>query len=137
MAIREYSMARDADSNISPHFKIREFACSDGSDKVLIDDDLVNQLENIRNHFGKPLHINSGYRTPSYNVTLLGASKKSQHMTGRAADIWVEGVDTLTLYRYCLAIMPGWGGIGIYNTFVHFDTRPNKSRWDYRTKFPR
>lgn len=132
MAIREYSMKRDANSYVTPHFKIKEFACADGSDKVLIDDDLLNLLENIRNHYNRPLHVNSGYRTPAYNATLKGASKNSQHMTGRAADIWVEGISSLELYKYACAIMPLRGGIGLYNTFVHFDTRPNKSRWDYR-----
>ena len=83
MAIREYSMKRDANNYVTPHFKIKEFACADGSDKVLIDDDLLNLLENIRNHYNRPLHVNSGYRTPAYNATLKGASKNRKERDGR------------------------------------------------------
>lgn len=61
MSIREYSMARDSTRQLSPSFRVREFACK-GSDVVLIDDELVVLLQCIREHFGKPVHITSGYR---------------------------------------------------------------------------
>ena len=53
MAIREYSMTRDSTRQLSPSFRVREFACK-GSDVVLIDDELVVLLQCIREHFGKP-----------------------------------------------------------------------------------
>lgn len=52
MSIREYSMTRDSTRQLSPSFKVREFACK-GSDTVLIDDELVVLLQCIREHFGK------------------------------------------------------------------------------------
>ena len=58
MSIREYSMARDSTRQLSPSFRVREFACK-GSDVVLIDDELVVLLQCIREHFGKPVHITS------------------------------------------------------------------------------
>ena len=54
MSIREYSMARDSTRQLSPSFRVREFACK-GSDVVLIDDELVVVLQCIREHFGKPV----------------------------------------------------------------------------------
>ncbi len=54
MSIREYSMTRDSTRQLSPGFKVREFACK-GSDTVLIDDELVVLLQCIREHFGKPV----------------------------------------------------------------------------------
>ena len=60
MSIREYSMTRDSTRQLSPSFRVREFACK-GSDVVLIDDELVVLLQCIREHFGKPVHITSGY----------------------------------------------------------------------------
>ena len=138
MSIREYSMTRDSTRQLSPSFRVREFACK-GSDVVLIDDELVVLLQCIREHFGKPVTITSGYRTAAYNATLPGASKNSQHIQGRAADFWVEGVPVATVAAYAEKLLPGRGGIGRYpkdaahptrkTGWVHVDTRPNKSRW--------
>lgn len=71
-----------------------------------------------------------------YNATLPGASKNSQHIQGRAADFWVEGVSVATVAAYAEKLLPGRGGIGRYPVkagrakgWVHVDTRPNKSRW--------
>ena len=47
LAIREYSMTRDSTRQLSPSFRVREFACK-GSDVVLIDDELVVLLQCIR-----------------------------------------------------------------------------------------
>ena len=52
IAIKEYSMSRDSTRQLSPSFKVREFACK-GSDVVLLDDELVVLLQCIREHFGK------------------------------------------------------------------------------------
>ena len=43
-------------------------------------------LQPLRDNWGKPLHINSGYRCPALNKALKGA-KNSQHTKGQAADI--------------------------------------------------
>ena len=90
MSIREYSMTRDSTRQLSPSFRVREFACK-GSDAVLIDDELVVLLQCIREHFGKPVHITSGYRTAAHNRA-VGGAVYSQHQYGRAADIRVSGV---------------------------------------------
>ena len=82
-------MTRDSTRQLSPGFRVREFACK-GSDVVLIDDELVVLLQCIREHFGKPVHITSGYRTAEHNAA-VGGSKSSQHLLGRAADFYVEG----------------------------------------------
>ena len=84
-------MSRDSTRQLSPSFRVREFACK-GSDVVLLDEELVVLLQCIREHFGKPVHITSGYRTAAHNAA-VGGSKSSQHLLGRAADFYVEGVD--------------------------------------------
>ena len=66
MAVNTYSMKKDWNKKVSAHFSVYEFACSDHSDTVLIDTELIYILEQVRAHFGKPVHINSGYRSPSY-----------------------------------------------------------------------
>lgn len=46
----------------------------------------VTILQPIRDKWGKPIYINSGYRNPQLNRTVKG-SQTSQHLTGAAADI--------------------------------------------------
>lgn len=135
MAIKQYSLARDGAKQLSPAFKVREFRCRDGSDAIMIDQTLVVLLQAIREHFGKPVTITSGYRTAAHN-TAVGGAKSSQHLLGRAADIQVQDTDPLAVAAYAESLMPDWGGVGRYpikpgraRGWVHVDTRPNKSRW--------
>lgn len=65
-------------------------------------------LQPARTHFGKPLSINSGYRSAELNAA-IGGSKTSQHMWTRehaAADIEVFGLDNLSLARWIEANCP-------------------------------
>lgn len=131
--IRTYSVKRDGDGKVSKHFRVREFASKDGSDKVLIDDDLVTLLENIREAAGgKSITINSGYRSPEHNAAVGGVSN-SQHVKGTAADIVVDGTDPLTVGQIAEHFLNKKGGIGVYQTFTHVDTRTTRSRWDQRS----
>mgnify|MGYP000809896690 CR=1 FL=1 len=80
MSICEYSLRRDSSRKLSPSFRVREFGCK-GSDVVLLDEELVVLLQCIREHFGKPLHITSGYRTAAHNAA-VGGSKSGGHSSG-------------------------------------------------------
>lgn len=122
--VKEYSLARDGETKISENFKVKEFRCKDGSDKILIDVDFVQKkLQLIRSHFGKPITINSAYRTESYNKK-VGGAKSSYHMKGQAFDIVVSGHTPLEVAR--MAETLGINGIIQYNTFVHVDSRPTR-----------
>ena len=92
MAIKAYSYAKDGSKALSKNFHVREFKCKDGSDPIFIDDELVALLQKIRDHFGKAVNINSAFRTASHNAKQKNASKYSQHLYGKAADIWIAGV---------------------------------------------
>lgn len=85
----------------------------DGSDAIMIDQTLVVLLQAIREHFGKPITITSGYRTAAHNAT-VGGAKSSQHLLGRAADIQVAGVSVEDVAAYAESLLPGWGGVGRY-----------------------
>ena len=133
--IRQYSLMADGDRRLAPDFKVRELRCRDGSDTVMVDETLTVVLQCIREHFGKPVTITSGYRTAAHNAA-VGGAKSSQHLLGRAADIRVQGVSVEDVAAYAESLMPGWGGVGRYPVkagrakgWVHVDTRPNKSRW--------
>ena len=129
MTIKAYSRAKDGNKKLSTNFRVREFACTDGSDPIFIDSDLVNVLQKIRAHFGKAVTITSAYRTPTKNKA-VGGTTYSQHLYGRAADIKVAGVTPKKVAAYAEKLMPDKGGIGIYGTFTHIDTRATKSRWN-------
>ena len=136
--LEAWSRTRDGTRKLSANFTVAEFACKDGSDPVFVDSSLAALLQKIRDHFGRPVVITSGYRTASHNAK-VGGSKSSQHLLGRAADFWVEGVPVATVADYAEKLLPGRGGIGRYpkdvahpkrmTGWVHIDTRAGKSRW--------
>jgi zinc D-Ala-D-Ala carboxypeptidase len=61
---------------------------------------LAELLEVIRARWGRPLKVNSGFRSGALNAATPGASKTSQHMRGEAADITIPGVDDSDLRRW-------------------------------------
>ena len=125
-----YSRARDGETLLSRSFRAKEFACKDGTDPLFVDSELVQVLQAIRDHFGAPVVITSGYRTAAHNRA-VGGAVYSQHQYGRAADIRVSGVPVEQLAAYAETLLPGTGGIGRYPAkgFVHVDVRKAKSRW--------
>ena len=131
MAVNEYR--KDYRTQLSANFKSNEFACKGKGccSKVLIDEKLVTYLQRIRNHFGKAITINSGYRCAKHNKA-VGGSSSSYHTKGQAADIVVSGVKPAEVAKYAESL--GIMGIGLYETekdgnFVHIDTRTSKSFW--------
>lgn len=58
-------------------------------------------LDPVRIHFGKPVTVSSGYRSPALNKANGGAST-SQHVKGQAADIEIDGVANAAIYSYIL-----------------------------------
>lgn len=92
MGVKTYSASRDGNKYLSDHFRVQEFRCKDGSDEILISDELVAMLEKLRAKLSEDLHgevrvnINSGYRTKAHNKK-VGGSATSKHCKGLAADI--------------------------------------------------
>ena len=129
--INAYSKKKDGNKKLSSNFTVKEFSCNDGTDTVFVAPRLVMVLQSIRDHFGKAVNINSGYRTPQYN-TKVGGAAQSQHCYGTAADITVKGVGVETVAAYARKLMPDWGGVGIYKSqgFTHIDVRETRSDWN-------
>ena len=135
MAVETYSLAKDGEKHLSENFKIKEFACKDGSNVVFVDSDLVTVLQKIRDHFNRSVVITSGYRTVSHNKK-VGGSPKSQHLYGTAADIQVKDTPPEFVAQYAETLLGGKGGIGLYpkkqgraNGWVHIDVRKTRARW--------
>ena len=81
--LNAYSRRKDGNALLSRSFRVREFACRDGSDPLFVDSALVQLLQSIRDHFGAPVVITSGYRTAAHNKA-VGGALYSQHCYGRA-----------------------------------------------------
>ena len=127
--VHEYSLSDQGTHQISKHFKVQEFAQKDyRCDKILIDSELVEVLEDVRTHFKWPVIITSGYRTPKYNKK-IGGVKNSQHTKGTAADIKVKMVLASEVQEYLCEKYPNKYGIGKYDKFTHIDVREKKARW--------
>ena len=85
----------------------------------------------------KPIHINSAYRSEEYNAK-VGGVKTSQHIMGKAADIAIKGLSPLEVYKTIERLIENGdmlqGGLGLYDSFVHYDIRGERARWDYQKK---
>ena len=126
---------------ISKNFQYKEFDCHGQGccSTTIIDEKLVEYVQQIRDHFGKPVTITSPYRCEVHNRRVGGATK-SYHMRGQAADIVVQGVSSREVAKYAESI--GILGIGLYETskdgyFTHIDTRTTKSFWYGQSGQPR
>ena len=126
--VNVYSKAKDGNKKLSTNFRVREFACQDGSDVIFVSPELISLLQKIRTHFGKAVTITSAYRTPSHNKS-VGGTTYSQHQYGTAADIKVSGVSSKKVAAYAETLLVNKGGIGTYDTFTHIDVRADRSRW--------
>lgn len=130
VTINAYSKKKDGEKKLSNNFKVKEFACKDGSDVIFVAPGLVDILQKIRDHFAKPVIIDSAYRTPEYN-NKVGGAEFSQHTYGTAADIHIKGVTVAQVKIYAESLLPSTGGIGLYTKqgFLHVDVREVKARW--------
>ena len=119
--------------DLTINFSRREFECKGKnccSNTAALDMLLVYRLQELRTKIGKPLRVCSGFRCKTHNRS-VGSDDNSQHVLGYAADILPpEGMtpDELAKIAENMGVSK-WGGIGIYNTFVHFDIRETISRW--------
>ena len=123
---------------LSENFKLSEF--TDYSvvqlDPVIITNltRLALALETIRTYFNdNQIIINSGYRDPAHNSSVGGVSN-SQHLYGLAADFTIENYTPYEV-QAGLRVLKNrlefpLGGLGLYDTFTHFDIRGYYALWD-------
>lgn len=132
----------DLNRLLSPSFSIRELAGAEGQwrDAQLAGlvvmpahgprDRVVDRLEilartvlqPIRDHVGRPVKVNSGYRSPAKNAATPGSSSTSQHMYGEAADIAIPGYSDAQLAD--LADWIGTSGAFAFGQVIFEDRRP-------------
>lgn len=110
-----------------PSFSPQELACR-GSGELMIEPDAMDKLQALRDKLGRPIIINSGYRSPKHNKAVGGASQ-SKHMLGLAIDCRQDNQNPEEFLKAAVAV--GFRGIGTYpkQNFIHVDARTQKARW--------
>ena len=122
---------------MTKNFKIQEFECKGGCDMPLeVYENIIklaSQLQFLRDYTGRPITINSAYRCPDHNAK-VGGSKTSQHLLGKAADITIQSLKPAEVFVLIEDLIDMGhllqGGLGLYDTFVHYDIRKTKARWN-------
>lgn len=114
--------------DLTANFSRKEFACKCGCGFDDVSLELVAVLQDLREHFGLPIVINSACRCEEHNER-VGGSKGSKHKEGIAADIVVRGKLPKEVHAYLINKYGGKYGIGRYNTFTHIDVRNYMARW--------
>lgn len=85
---------------------------------------LVERLDRLREMYGHPIYVSSGYRCTEHNQAVGGVSD-SQHIKGNACDIWVNG-DYQAFYNLVInSELFDSVGYYPYQEFVHVDVRDN------------
>jgi len=115
------------------YFNYYEFDSPDvqGSGQ-LMDKQILEMLDLVREKFAKPIHINSGYRTSAHN-TKVGGKQNSSHLKGLAVDIACNNSRDRHELLWCLQDV-GFNRIGIAKTFIHVDIDKDKDKnviWTY------
>ena len=138
---REVGKRNTGDRVGSPfkYFKWSEFDCNSGKAKGIdnMNFEFVTLLDKAREIAGIPFKVNSGFRTPEYNIELakrgFKVAKNSPHMKGMAADI--STTTSRQRYKVMSALMEvGFKRIGIGEGFIHCDNDGSKSQdiiWTY------
>ncbi len=116
---------------LTEHFTLDEFVTSQtaaraGVPNIPTDADIAalkelctNVLEPLRQALGKPIVVSSGYRSQTVN-SMVGGSKTSDHLYGRAADINCPGMAPVELAKFIIKMnLPFDQVISEYGNWVH------------------
>ncbi|WP_085440285.1 D-Ala-D-Ala carboxypeptidase family metallohydrolase [Magnetofaba australis] len=124
-----------------PHFTNAELTCRCGCGRMEMQADFMHKLESLREVFGRPMPVTSGYRCPEHNAAISVTGSNGPHTSGAAVDVLVSGQDAYDLID--LAKAAGMSGVGVKqhgphrSRFIHLDALPraaNQPRptiWSY------
>ena len=120
------------------NFRPEEFNCKCGDCSGRTPDPPATRhlawvLQQIRDLANVPIKINSGYRCPEHNKS-IGGHPRSYHMKGWAAALHPVGISPAELHAAIEHLVASKripaGGLGLYNTFVHYDIQHKQKRWN-------
>ena len=125
-----------------PNFSEDEFRCKGVNccgGRADMSPDFLRHLQRLRDSYGRPMPVTSGYRCPSHNIRSSSTGSTGPHTTGRAVDIKIAGEDAFNLLR--IYLLTGMRGIGLQQhgpgpgRFIHLDDLDGSTRpriWTYK-----
>lgn len=118
--------------NWGKYFSEAEFRCKCGCGETKMDQAFIDRLNALREAYGAPLGVSSGYRCPKHPIEAKKAAT-GMHTTGKAADFAVQGENAVKLLN--IALQMGFKGIGVQQKgsgrFIHLDDRESSTIWSY------
>lgn len=119
-----------------PNFSETELACQE-TGECRMQPSFLAKLQKLRDAYGSPITITSGYRSPKHSIEASKpAGKLSTHARGCAADIACNGQQAHELMKIAFSL--GFTGIGVSQKgsarFIHLDTfsgTPRPNVWSY------
>ena len=120
-------------SALSKNFTRKDFKCPCGCSRQMVDSELVEKLQAIRDKLGKAIKVTSGYRCITHNASkTVGGSPNSKHRYGMAAD-WRMVDRSINPVALGIIAAQYFKAVGIYwydgCAIVHTDTRDAKATW--------
>ena len=120
-------------SALSKNFTRKDFKCPCGCTRQMVDSELVEKLQAIRDKLGKAIKVTSGYRCITHNASkTVGGSPNSKHRYGMAAD-WRMVNRSINPVALGIIAAQYFKAVGIYwydgCAIVHTDTRDAKATW--------
>jgi uncharacterized protein YcbK (DUF882 family) len=130
------SKKKPVPNQLTKNFHIDEFRSKDGAlfpEEVKYNLlELAQNLQVLRDYIGFPIYINSGYRSIEHNKA-IGGVNNSFHTKGMASDIHVKEYTSKALAEMIEYLIKEGkmkqGGLGVYDSFVHYDIQGKKVRW--------
>jgi len=128
-------------SSLTENFREEEFFCKcldltcSGKRHRIIDLELVEKIQKVRDLLDGKIFVISGIRCPSWNKH-EGGHRNSFHLPkwGLASDLGIERFwsreENIKLYLAAEKI--GFNGLGFYGSFIHTDIGERISRWVLR-----
>lgn len=117
------------------YFRKSEFVCACcGAENM--DHMFLLTLDALRESYGRPIHVSSGYRCPDHNSSVSSTGRNGPHTTGLAVDIAVDREKAHSLLHVACQ-MDLFRGIGLnqkgIKRFIHLDTCANNrpTIWTY------
>ena len=109
-SVKTYSKSKQGTVKLSKNFSVREFAVA-GNDTVQVNTRLVDVLQDIRDHFGKPVNI----------------TRQAYHGAS-GANVYIKDISPIEIARYAESLKPG--EIGVEKTSVYIYVCDQQKYWD-------
>lgn len=116
-----------------PNFKKSEFDCKETGENFM-QHEFMSKLQSIREAYGKPMRITSGYRSKRHSIEAKKTHSNGEHTQGNCADIACTNSSD-RFHLISLALIHGITRIGIAKNFIHLgiggNNLPQNVIWDY------